>query len=49
MNHPIIANGNGQARYNELLREAEQYRLEHKVAKQRGIAKIINTIVSLFL
>ena len=49
MNHPIIANNNGQARYNELLQEATNYRLETKVSHRHGITKLISTIISLFI
>ena len=49
MNHPIIANNNGQARYNEMLQEAAQYRLQTNVAKPRRFGKLINTLMSLFV
>ncbi len=49
MNHPIIANNNGQARYNEMLQEAAQYRLGAKVSQRRGFTQLINTIISLFI
>ena len=48
MNHPIIANNNGQARYNELLQEAANHRLETKVTKPNSRIKIVNLIINLF-
>jgi hypothetical protein len=48
MNHPIIANGNAQARYNEMLQEAAEYRMETQVTRRRGIAGLITAIISLF-
>jgi hypothetical protein len=48
MNHPIIANGNAQARYNEMLKEAADYRLENKVSRRRSVNSLITAIVSLF-
>ena len=49
MNHPIIANGNAQARYNEMLQEAADYRLETQVTHRRGIASLISALISLFI
>ncbi|MCB8945004.1 MAG: hypothetical protein H6658_14735 [Ardenticatenaceae bacterium] len=49
MNHPIIANENAKARYNEFLYEAEQYRLESKVTKRHGLAQLLSMIISLFI
>jgi hypothetical protein len=49
MNHPIIANGNAQARYNEMLQEATHYRMETKVSQRRSVTHLISTIISLFI
>ena len=49
MNHPIIANNNGQTRYNEMLQDAANYRLETKVTQRRGIAHLISTFIALFI
>ncbi len=49
MNHPIISKNNGQARYNELLQEAAQYRLQTTVAKPRRVSRLIDTLMSLFV
>ena len=49
MNHPIIANGNAQARYNEMLQEAANYRLETKTNQRQSIAHFISTFISLFI
>ena len=48
MNHPFIANENAKARYNELLQEADHYRLETKVTKPYSITKIVTLIINLF-
>ena len=49
MNHPIIANGNAQARYNEMLQNAAHYRLETRVSQRRSLASLITAIISLFV
>jgi hypothetical protein len=49
MNHPVIANGNAQARYNEMLQDAAHYRLESQVTRRRGIVSLITAIINLFV
>ena len=49
MNHPIIANGNAQARYNEMLQDAANYRLQSKVTQRRSFASLITAIINLFI
>ena len=45
MNHPIIANENAKARYNEMLQDAATYRLQNKVAKPRGLVTLIMSLL----
>jgi hypothetical protein len=45
--NPIIANANGQARYNELLQEAAEYRQQTKVS--RRLPSFITAIINLFI
>jgi hypothetical protein len=49
MNHPIIANNNAQARYNEMLQEATEYRLEKRVTRRRNIVGLITAVINLFI
>ena len=49
MNHPIITNNNAHLRYNEMLHNAEQYRLANKVTKRHSVTQLISTIISLFI
>ena len=49
MNHPIIANENAKAHFNEMLHDAEQFRLANKVSKRYTVTQLINTIISLFI
>ncbi|MCB8945003.1 MAG: hypothetical protein H6658_14730 [Ardenticatenaceae bacterium] len=49
MNHPFIANENGKARHNELLKEAANHRLQTKAAQQNSKSSLLKSLMSLFL